>query len=247
MKKVFKGGKIILVHLFSVKRLYKVGKASLISFLLIVAFGLLSGKEPYDPGKTIVWKLDNPELVGGFKPTVLGTPQIVRDKTGTALSFDGIDDGLIVPVNPVQGWKTFTVEVLFKPAADGPSAPRFVHFEDNEGNRGTIETRVTPQGHWYLDTFLKNGKTDKGLTLIDSTNQHPCDQWYWAALVYDGKKMTHYVNAMKELEGQIEFGPMSRGQISLGVRLNQVNWFKGLIREVRFHSVALKSKALQHG
>ncbi|MBD0295254.1 MAG: LamG domain-containing protein [Flavisolibacter sp.] len=229
----------------SAKWLHKVRTGLLITLLLIGTLGLLSEKKLPDAKKTVIWKLENPALVGGFKPEILGSPQIVRDNTGIALSFDGIDDGLIVPVNPVAGWKKFTVEVLFKPAADGPTAPRFVHFQDDEGNRGTIETRVTPQGQWYLDTFLRNGKTEKGLTLIDSTHLHPCGQWYWAALVYDGTKMTHYVNGIKELEGQIELGPMRAGQISLGVRLNQVNWFKGLIREIRFHSVALKSKALQ--
>lgn len=41
-----------------------------------------------------------------------------------------------------------------------------------------------------------------------------------------GKKMSHYINAVKELEGEIEFSPMNTGQISLGMRLNKVNWFK---------------------
>ena len=31
----------------------------------------------------------------------------------------------------------------------------------------------------------------------------------------------------------------TKGNISLGVRLNKVNWFKGQIREIRFHSEVL--------
>jgi len=38
---------------------------------------------------------------------------------------------------------------------------------------------------------------------------------------------------------------MSAGQISLGVRQNKVYWFKGGIREVRFHSAALTPENLQ--
>jgi len=32
---------------------------------------------------------------------------------------------------------------------------------------------------------------------------------------------------------------MTKGNISLGVRLNKVKWFKGQIREIRFHSEVL--------
>jgi hypothetical protein len=224
--------------------LVSIWKGLLVGFLLIASIGLLAWRGQYEPKRTITWKLDDPELVGGFKPTLLGAPQVVKDKSGTSLFFDGVDDGLIIPTIPIKGWKKFTVEVLFKPDADGPIAPRFVHFEDTTGKRGTIEARITPAGMWYLDTFLKNGRTMKGLTLIDSANLHPCDQWYWISLVYDGEKMTHYINAKKELEGITEFGPLDTGQISLGVRLNKVNWFKGRIKEIRFHSDALKEEAL---
>jgi hypothetical protein len=86
---------------------------------------------------------------------------------------------------------------------------------------------------------LKNGKTNKGFTLIDSTKLHPVNKWYWAALVYDGKKMRSYINGQKELEGELDFPAMTKGKISLGVRLNKVNWFKGQIREIRFHPLYL--------
>ena len=76
--------------------------------------------------------------------------------------------------------------------------------------------------------------------------QHPADQWYWVALVYDDKKMLSYVNGKKELEGIVDFPPMTSGDISIGVRLNKVNWFKGLIKEIRFHPAALDSLTLQH-
>jgi hypothetical protein len=195
--------------------------------------------------ETIIWKLADTAMIGKNKPVVLGAPQIVHDGYRRSLLFDGIDDGLIVPVNPLQKWKAFTVELLFNPAI-AYTSPRMVHVQDETGNRCTIELRVTTEGKWYLDTFLKNGKTNKGLSLIDSSHLHSCDNWYWTAVVYDGVKMTAYVNAVKEGEGVVALEPMTRGQTSLGVRLNRVNWFKGQIREVRFHSAVLESAALQH-
>jgi hypothetical protein len=53
------------------------------------------------------------------------------------------------------------------------------------------------------------------------------------------------VDGLQELEGAIEFAPMKSGQTSLGVRLNRASWFKGAIREVRFHPAALAGDALQ--
>lgn len=208
---------------------------------LLLPVEVRSQKRP----ETIVWKLNNTEQVGGFKPTILGNPSVVKDKSGASLSFDGIDDGLILPVIPIAGWKQFTIEVLFKPAADGPVAPRFVHFEDTSGKRGTLEARITPNGFLYFDLFLKNKRTDKGLTLIDSTKLHPAGQWYWVALVYDGQTMYSYINGQKELEGPIGFGPIGNGELAFGVRLNKVNWFKGQIKEARFYPLALNSKSLQ--
>ncbi|TDH21624.1 LamG domain-containing protein [Segetibacter sp. 3557_3] len=211
----------------------------------ILAVLFISGKHIPEPAQTITWKINSTRQIGEFKPEVIGKPVVIKDKTGSTVAFNGINDGLVVPTIPITGWTRFTIEVLFKPDVDGPSAPRFMHFEDADGNRGTFELRITPMGEWYLDAFLKNGKLNKGLTLIDSTILHPAGKWYWAAMVYDGRKMTSYVNGQKELEGEVELVPMLVGRLALGVRLNKVNWFKGQLKEIRFHPAALDQMALQ--
>jgi hypothetical protein len=193
----------------------------------------------------IIWRVEDARQVGGLTPTVLGTPRTVIEAGRKGLRFDGKSDGLILPLNPLQDRRTFTVEVFFKPDADGPPAQRFVHLEDAAENRALIETRVTGDKHWYLDTFLYWHSTQKGVTLVDKTKLHPCDRWYWAALVYDGAVMSHHVNGTKEREDAMAFGPMEEGRTSIGVRLNQVYWFKGCIAEIRVHSRALTSAELQ--
>ena len=216
-----------------------------IIFFAVTILALLPNKKINHRLQTIIWKLDNTKSIGGYTPVVAGNPIIVKDIKGASLSFNGVDDGIVIHKIPIEGWSEFTIEVLFKPASDGPVAPRFIHFQDKEMNRGTFELRLTADGQWYMDTFLKNGKANKGLTLIDSTILHKADQWYWAALVYNGKKMTSYVNGKKELEGMIDMPPFMAGDISIGVRLNKVNWYKGLIKEIRFHSAALDASKLQ--
>ena len=226
------------------KRIGTVNKKLLAALALVSLLGASAWRFT-DSGKVITWVLSNPKLIGGFSPVVLGNPAVKTDGKDSSIYFNGVDDGLIVPTIPIEGWSKFTIEVLFKPDGSGGKAPRFIHFEDTALNRGTFELRLTNDGQWYFDGFLKNGKTNKGLTLIDSTKLHPVNKWFWAAIVYDGKKMRSYINGQKELEGEIDLPPMTRGNISLGVRLNKVNWFKGQIREIRFHPVVLDQKALQ--
>ncbi len=215
-------------------------------FLFVFSLLVFPARTYYNTGKIIIWKLKDTGSAGNFKAVKLGNPFVKIENGDTSLYFNGINDGLIIPVIPIEGWSKFTIEVLFKPAGEGTPAPRFIHFEDTASNRGTFELRLTRNSQWYLDVFLKNGKTNKGLTLIDSTKLHTVNKWYWAALVYDGKKMYSFINGQKELEGEIDFPAMKEGRISLGMRLNKVNWYKGQISEIRFHPVSLDAKALQH-
>ncbi len=191
---------------------------------------------------TTVWRLDQTAQVGGLATTVLGEPKVVTDAGGPAAHFNGSTDGIFVPANPLAGWTQFTVEILFSPEEGGLEAQRFMHIQDPVW-RVMIETRLDGKGGWWLDTFL--GNKSKGQPLIDPKHIHPTGRWYWAAVSYDGRHMVDYINGEKELEADTEFGPMTAGQISLGVRQNKVYWFKGGIREVRFHSVALAPAALQ--
>ena len=190
-----------------------------------------------------VWRVDQTGSIAGHTPTVLGAPRAVESPHGKVLSFDGVRDGLIVPANPLAGCEVFTIEVLFRPAAGGPEEQRFLHVEDESGARALIETRLTPDGQWALDTFLLSG--ENRLPLLDRTRLHPANTWHWVALRYDGRRLSSFVNGVKELEGEVAFPPMKPGRVSLGVRQNLVYWFKGEIAEVRFHPVSLPEAQMQ--
>lgn len=191
-----------------------------------------------------VWNLDNVSSIGGQKPEVLGAPRPMSEKGRKALCFDGKSDGIFLPVNPIAGWGQFTIEILFRPDGDGPAEQRFLHIQDEQERRVLIETRVMDQRTWSLDTFLRDSDADK-LTLLDKANAQATDQWHWAALVYDGNTMTHYVDGGPQLTGTVIFHPMGTGRISLGVRQNKVHWFKGCIAQVRFTAAAVAAASLQ--
>jgi hypothetical protein len=192
-----------------------------------------------DPA-TIVWKLDDVKIIGGHATEVLGAPRV----TDGAVVFDGVKDGIFMPAIPLEGAAQFTIEILFSPAEGGLEAQRFFHLQDNADWRVMIETRLDGKGGWWIDTYL--GSPKGGTPLIDPKRVHPTNQWYWAAVCYDGKTMSHFVNGEKELEAAgVKFGPLGAGKISLGVRQNKVYWFKGAIREVRFTPAALAAEKLQ--
>ena len=213
----------------------------LAALLLGLAPSLFAAEPP--AASVIHWQLDQTAQVGGHVAKVLGAPHMVVAENGPALFFNGASDGLLVPVNPLAGWPQFTVEVLFEPEEGGLSEQRFVHIQDTANWRVMIETRLNGHGGWWLDTFLGNTRIRQ--PLIDPARVHPTGRWYWVALTYDGKHMTHYINGQKELEAEVAFGPMVAGQTSLGVRQNQVYWFKGGIRELRFNPAALPPAQLQ--
>ncbi len=195
------------------------------------------------PPSPVVWTLDNVTSIGGHKTEVLGAPEIVDAAAGgPALRFNGQSDGLLVPANPIAGWPKFTVEVLFLTETNGPDEQRFVYITDGNDDRATLETRSTDGRSWCLDTCLWG---DNNQTLRNTDALHPNGKWAWAALVYDGETMSHYVNGVKEMESGIIFAPMTAGQVSLGVRNDRQFWFKGSIKEVRFIPEALDSNALQ--
>jgi acetyl esterase/lipase len=178
------------------------------------------------------WRVDNLERIGGHPVTVVGAPSIVDSDRGPAVRFDGVDDGLLIPSNPLAGLRSFTVDVLFQPASGGPAEQRFVHFEEAAtGNRALVELRVLPGGRWALDTFLRS--PEPGLTLLDRDITHTADAWHVARLSYDGKTMRHFVDDVPIGSGEVPFVPLAAGQTSIGMRQNRVSWFKGLIHSIR--------------
>jgi hypothetical protein len=194
-------------------------------------------------GAMTIWKIESIHNVGGHATELIGAPAVEAAAAGNAVVFDGVDDGLLVPVNPIAGWPQFTIEILFRPDAPGGFEQRFLHLGEPNGNRALIELRLRPDGQWYLDTFLLSGTSS--LPLIDDTKLHPSGRWYWVALRYDGKVMSHFVNGVFEKSGDLAIAPLPAGQTSLGVRMTRVSWFHGAIREVRFHDTPLEPAALQ--
>jgi hypothetical protein len=203
---------------------------SYIVVLLIAA--PLAAQEP------IVWKFDRLDGIGGQKTTVSGSPRLIDTPQGKAIEFDGRGDGLFLEANPLADLKQFTAEVIFQPAAGGPTEQRFVHMqEEGSEDRLLFEIRLTDDNRWFLDAFIKSGAGN--YTLYAEKLTHPIGPWYHAAIVVDRMTMRHYVNGVEELSTPVKFEPQKTGRTSIGVRLNKVSWFKGAVRQIRVSPQAL--------
>ena len=214
-----------------------------LSLVLLFLGALLRAQTPTNgPGKPVIWNLDNLESIGGHKVTVVGKPRVIDTDRGKAIEFDGRGDGLFVAANPLAGLKTFTVEVIFRPTAGGPKEQRFLHFQPRESeDRLLFETRLTPAGQWFLDTYLQSGQQRR--TLYAEKFLHPLNSWHHAAIVVDGKTMRHYVGGKEELVADVHLAPLTTGQTSIGMRFNQVFWYQGAIRQIRVTPAVLKPDA----
>ncbi len=209
------------------------------SFAAVVLCACAGGTQ--DAG-IILWEIDTLDVIGGLPVEVAGDPQVVGSPYGKAVRFDGVDDGLFIPENPLAGASAFTLEILFRPARGGTPEQRFLHVqEDGTDHRYLIETRLDGDRFW-IDTFIAGG--DSSQTLADRAFNHPLDEWHTAALVYDGAVMRQYVDGIEELSAAVPLSPIGPGSTSVGVRINRVYWFKGDIARVRFARQALNKDLL---
>jgi hypothetical protein len=194
---------------------------------------------------TETWNFESFKNVGAHLNEVIGEPEIINSGTECYAQFDGNDDALLVKANPLKNANAFTIEVIFKP--DYSTDPknieqRFIHIQNmlNENSRILIELRLTSDGQWFLDTFIKSD--DFHLALYAEQFPHPCGQWYHAALVYENGTMKHFVNKVEELTGTVNFIPIVEAHTSIGARINHISWYKGGIKIIKFSHQALIPK-----
>ncbi len=191
---------------------------------------------------SVYWKLDNLERMGQLPLSAVGSPRVLDGPYGKAIEFAGAADALFAQSNPLQGLEQFTLEILFRPDAGGLREQRFFHAGQIHGERILFETRLTDDGHWYLDTFISSGESN--CTLLNEGFLHPVNQWYYLAMSCDGKEQVNYVNGHQERRGAVDFCAQGEGALAIGVRLNSVCWFKGAMAAVRLTPAVLSANQL---
>jgi hypothetical protein len=197
---------------------------------------------PQKKEDSVVWRLDSLDKIGGSNITIFGNPELIKHSNFTSIKFNGIDDGIIVHTDPLEGADAFTIEIVFKPDTSsnpGNKEQRFLHIQNPayEPRRMLIELRLTNDGKWFLDTHI-NADT-MAHTHYAEKFTHPLREWYHAALVYENGTMIHYVNGIEEMRGNVKYLQINGGNVSIGMRMNKRSCFKGEIKSIRITKGAL--------
>jgi hypothetical protein len=202
--------------------------------------GLLSAEAPHM--EQTIWKFDRLDSIGGAATHVEGHPQLIATPAGKAVTFNGVDDALIIDQHPLAGASTFAVEAVFRPDG-GAFEQRWMHLSEIDPATGKdsdarllFEIRVEGD-KWYLDAFVTGPGYKQTLVVPEKT--FPIGPWYAVAQTYDGKTYRAYVNGVLLAEAPIDFKPQGPGHSSLGMRINRISYFKGAILQARFTPRAL--------
>ncbi len=202
-----------------------------------LAASLLTAAPPQG-SQSEVWAFDRLERIGGHPTTVVGQPRVVDTPFGKAVEFDGVGDALFIDVHPLAGAETFTLEVIFRPDPEGRPEQRFFHLQERGSDtRLLLETRLIGD-KWALDGFAASSTGARAL--LDRTKLYPLGKWYNAAMTYDGKTFRIFINGELQGSSEVKLSPQAQGQTSVGVRINKIDWFKGVVREARMTRRALE-------
>ena len=190
------------------------------------------------------WRFDDIASLGGHATKVLGHPRVIETPMGKAIVFNGVDDAMFADVHPLAGAETWTWEMIFKPDADGGAEQRIFHLqsidpatgEDVPQERILFEIRIR-DGQWCLDSFATSAGQSKAL--LNCEKRYPFGRWYRVTTIYDGKMLKNYVGEELQGEGEVKLAPQRPGHLSVGVRINLVDHYKGAIYSTRFTRSAL--------
>jgi hypothetical protein len=212
-----------------------------VGFIGVMLLGTAMSQEP---AKQVTWRFDDTAALGGHATKVLGHPKVIATPMGKAIAFNGVDDALFVDVHPLAGAEMWTWEMIFKPDADGGAEQRIFHLQsidpatgkDVAEERMLFEIRIR-DGQWCLDSFATSG--GQRLPLLNCEKRYPFGKWYRVTTVYDGKSLRNYVGDELQGEGEVHLIPERPGHLSVGVRMNLVDYYKGAIYSTRFTRSAL--------
>lgn len=149
------------------------------------------------------------------------------------LEFNGINDGLYHPQNPLYGTTdSFYVEMMIYVDRKANPEQRFLHMGSKKGEpRMLFETRLSSSTGWYLDTVLADHKN--AVFLMAPKFSHPFDTWAKVKMIYQNSRVSTFVNDIREIDQPFEFSGIYEHGLSIGVRQNLISWFHGKIKYLR--------------
>jgi len=172
---------------------------------------------------------------GGVKP--------VAGISGQALSFDGVDDYVLLPdVASLQPTDAITIEAWIKPNTVSDTSNDIVAIKLKSSVYKGVLLRQKLGG---LQFWVGNG-TIQLYPLSSSVFQ--VDNWFHVVGRWDGNEISLWINGQKDSNTAILAGPIQYEPTRTIMIANwSGSWFNGLIDEVRIYSRALGTdEIMQH-
>jgi hypothetical protein len=198
------------------------------------------------------WTLDEASIdgeiladaLGEHDGTIMGAPEIVEGKSGEALSFNGVDDYVVI--GPVTDGQNLTYSFWIK-VEELPKGNQVVLWDDDSSGGGDA---------WFH--LMSNGKIQSqrggdGLGVLTTESAIAVGEWVHIAFVanLDADERIFYINGKRDVVGG---GPVtSRSNIShvvlaVGNDSNafiQPFYFAGAIDDVAIYNRALSDEEIQ--
>ena len=211
----------------------------------------LSAQAPTRPLTQTTWRFDSLTTVDHHPVNLVGAPTLVTSDIGTVTHFHGSTtngDALFLNALPLAGALEYTLELIFRPSAEGRPEQRILHLQEAGSNsRRMFEIRVH-DNKWCVDTVAINSPLDAatpdpahtGIMLnCDAQHLFPLDRWYVLTTTYDGKILRSYVNGILQGETSVALMPLGPGGTSVGTRYTKRDFFSGDMYAARFTPRAL--------
>nr|MDP9491685.1 PQQ-dependent sugar dehydrogenase [Actinomycetota bacterium] len=170
---------------------------------------------------------------------VNGATWATTGRFGQALSFDGVNDRVVVPdSSTLDATTSLTMEAWVRPSALGTAwkTALFKHRDNNLGNM--VYVMYANRNTSVPVSEITTGTTS--VKAVNGTSQLPLNTWSHLASTYDGAALRLYVNGTLvntlATTGQIA---VSNGELWIGGNAIWAEWFTGLIDEVRIYRRAL--------
>lgn len=150
-------------------------------------------------------------------------------QASASVDFDGVDDGVNCGTGPDPGTAAFTLTAWIKSSS-------FSEFATIIGKRGGSSTW---QFHWRFRSGVLNILHNDGS--LGGNTVLPTDTWVFAALVYDGTNVTHYLNGQADGSEVVAFDSHPTIDTRIGIQGEGNNPWAGQISEAAMYDSALSA------
>jgi hypothetical protein len=210
-------------------------KKFLVSVLLLLLIGIAAETAVADPNLVGWWEFDEGSGTTAGDSSGYGNTGTVNGaawvdgRIGKALSFDGTDDGVVASVGSgslAMGGNQLTVAAWIYPTSTSAWDRIVVRAGSYYFSRYNVDTRV---GLYLM------GSTPEGWTYFVGA---PINAWTHVASVYDGSKVTCYING-EESGSASRTGNLINTGDDLVIGGYDAEQFNGMIDDVRIYDRAL--------